>query len=384
LVTPAVNVESDLATFGPDLVFLANPALLGLVGLRHARALDLPVVASYHTDIPYYTEQYGLGLLREPAWAYFRWLHNQADLNLCPSRFTKRQLLAQGFERVQVWPRGVDHDRFHPGHRSQHWRERLSGGHPGTPLLLYVGRLAPEKRVDWLRPVLDALPEARLAIVGDGPSRAELEERFAGTPTVFTGYLRGEDLSHAYASADVFCFPSDSETFGNVVLEAMASGLPVITPNAGGQVDHVRHDEHGFIFPSEDRQALVKQVTRLIDDPRLARQMGARARAYARTQTWDAILGKLFENVQGVLDGDHWSGARPGTVPHRSAPLWMAGLGEPTPGANRDLATLPERRWSRQNPGGTAWTRLLAFLNQNTEGDSKHNAYGTTPHSRHE
>jgi glycosyltransferase involved in cell wall biosynthesis len=114
LVTPAMNVEGDLAAFSPDVVFLANPALLGLVGLRHARALDLPVVASYHTDIPYYTERYGLGLLREPGWAYLRWLHNQADLNFCPSRFTERQLLAQGFERVKVWSRGVDSDSRSP------------------------------------------------------------------------------------------------------------------------------------------------------------------------------------------------------------------------------------------------------------------------------
>ena len=367
LVTPGANVEREVAEFEPDLVLLINPALLGVVGLRHARALNLPVVASYHTDIPYYTEKYGLGLLREPAWAYFRWLHNQADLNLCPSHFTQCQLLAQGFERVKVWRRGVDHDRFSAQHRSQAWRERLSDGHPESPLLIYVGRLALEKRVDWLRPVLDALPDARLAIVGDGPSRAELEELFAGTPTVFTGFLQGQDLSHAYASADIFAFPSASETFGNVVLEAMASGLPVIAPRSGGQVDHVRHDENGFLFPENDGEALVKMTLRLVSDLPRARQMGKNALAYARTQTWEAILGKLFKDLESVLDDDRPSGDRPGATPHRDLSDLAARLGwfDANPGRNRPA--IGELRWPRRDASQTAWGWLRDMLNQSIE-----------------
>lgn len=302
LVPPLVDVERELAAFEPDLVHLVNPASLGWAGLRHARSLDLPVAASYHTDIPGYAERYGLSLLRDPLWAYFRWIHNQADMNFAPSPFTHRQLELQGFERVRIWARGVDTERFHPRHRSAAWRRRLTGGDPEAPLLLYVGRLATEKRVDWLRPVLDALPETHLAIVGDGPVRLELEERFSGTPTIFTGYLEGDDLAQAYASADVFVFPSANETFGNVVLEAMASGLPVIASRAGGPVDHVADGENGFLLDPEGLDQWIRQIEHLISDLNRARRLGAGARAYAMTQSWEAIFDQLLSDYAELLE----------------------------------------------------------------------------------
>ena len=317
LVPPGANVERELTEFEPDLVFLINPALLGLVGLRHARTLDLPVVAAYCTDMPYYTEKYGLGLFKDPVVAYFRWVHNQADLNLCPSNFTRQQLEAWGFERLKIWRRGVDSERFSPKYRSREWRERLSGGAPDAPLLLYVGRLGIEKRIGMLRPALDAVPEARLAIVGDGPNREELKTLFAGTHTVFTGFLRGEDLSHAYASGDVFCFPSASETFGNVVLEAMASGLPVIVSRSGGQVDHVRQGDNGLLFPTEDQGALVDAVQRLATDLDYARQLGAKALEYARTQTWEIILDTLLYDLHNSLTAFKRAKEHPEDAPQR-------------------------------------------------------------------
>jgi glycosyltransferase involved in cell wall biosynthesis len=317
LVPPGLSVESDLTEFGPDLMLLINPALLGLVGLRHARDLDLPVVAAYCTDMPYYTEKYGLGLFKDPVVAYFRWIHNQADLNLCPSNFTRQQLEAWGFERLKLWRRGVDSERFNPRYRRHEWRERLSGGAPDAPLLLYVGRLGIEKRIEMLRPALDILPEARLAIVGDGPNRQELENVFAGTHTTFTGFLRGEDLSHAYASGDVFCFPSASETFGNVVLEAMASGLPVVVARSGGQVDHVRQGVNGLLFPTEDQEALVQAVHRLATDLPYAQELGANALAYARTQTWEIILDTLLSDLHIVLTEYRHAREHPENAPNR-------------------------------------------------------------------
>ncbi len=294
LVPPIFNVERELRSFAPDLVHVVNPALLGWAGLRHARSLGLPTSASYHTDLPGYTSTYGVGLLREPAWAYFRWLHNQADLNFAPSPFTRCQLEAHGFERVKVWSHGVDTERFTPRMRSQMWRVRLTDGNPKAPLLLYVGRLAPEKRLEWLRPLLEALPGGRLAIVGDGPQRKELELRFAGTPTVFTGYLAGDSLACAYATADLFVFPSDSETFGNVVLEAMASGVPVVAAAAGGPVDLVQPGVNGYLFAPNDPQAMLSEVSRCLKTPVLLRRLGEGARAYAETQRWDAVNENLI------------------------------------------------------------------------------------------
>jgi hypothetical protein len=169
-------------------------------------------------------------------------------------------------------------------------------------LLLYVGRLAREKRIHWLRPVLRAVPQARLAIVGNGPERGELEALFRDTPTVFTGHLEGEDLSRAYAAGDVFVFPSASETFGNVVLEAMASGLPAIVPSYGGPVDHVHDGENGFVFDTDSLGDLIALARWLVEDRDYARELGAGALAYARTQTWEATLDALLEHYRETIE----------------------------------------------------------------------------------
>jgi glycosyltransferase involved in cell wall biosynthesis len=305
LVPPIINVTRELAAFHPDLVLLIDPVVLGVAGLRHARALDVPIVASYHTDLPGYGEYYGLGYLSSPMWIYLRWLHNQADLSLCPSFFTRTELWAHGFKRVKIWSRGVDTEGFHPRHRDNAWRQKLSGGNPEAPLLIYVGRLATEKRVAWLRPVLEALPEARLAIVGDGPIRTDLEECFADTPTVFTGYLCGDDLAYAYASADLFCFPSATETFGNVILEAMASGLPVVVPRSGGPASIVRDGKNGFLTRPDDLVDFVSAVERLTSDRALARQFARDARAHAKTHSWEVTLDTLLDDLRSLVKITH-------------------------------------------------------------------------------
>ncbi|MCK6625651.1 MAG: glycosyltransferase family 1 protein [Anaerolineae bacterium] len=302
LVPPHVDISRRLAAFQPDLIHVLNPFSLGVVGLNQARALQVPVVASYHTDIPGFAVRWGLGLFREPLWAYLRWLHNQADLNLCPSRTTQIELEAQGIQRTRIWSRGIDTSRFNPTHRSQAWRLRLSGGQPESPLLLYVGRLSPEKRVDWLRPVLTALPQVRLAIVGDGPARPELERLFAETPTVFTGYLQGDELARAYAAADMFVFPAANETLGNVVLEAMASGLPVVAARAGGVLDHVVEGETGLLFEPESQEALIAAVSRLLADEKYARQLGSSGRARVQPQSWAAVLDGLLADYTALIE----------------------------------------------------------------------------------
>jgi glycosyltransferase involved in cell wall biosynthesis len=302
LAPPGTNVSAHLAEFHPDLVHVVNPVSLGVAGLLQARRLGLPVVASYQTDIPGFAARWGFGVLSEPLWSYLRWIHNQANLTLCPSRITQLELAARGFERLAIWSRGVDKQRFHPQRRSEEWRQRLSGGDTQAPLLLFVGRLAREKRIDWLRMVLDKLPGTHLAIVGDGPVRPELEHLFAGAPVTFTGYLGGLDLAHAYASADAFVFPSANETFGNVVLEAMASGLPVIAARSGGPLDFVQHGETGLLFEPEDQRALVSAVRRVLSDHALAHQLGAAARAHAESRSWAAQFEGLLHAYQAVID----------------------------------------------------------------------------------
>ena len=187
LTVPWVKIGDRLQAFAPDLIHLLNPFALGLAALRQSRPLELPTVASYHTDLPGYMARYGFPFLSRPTWAYLRWLHNQAAVNLCPSHTTREELENHGFRNLKVWSRGVDVERFHPRFYHDSMREWLTGGKPQAPLLLYVGRLAAEKRIDFLQPLFAALPEVRLAIVGDGPARRQLERQFTGNPVVFTG-----------------------------------------------------------------------------------------------------------------------------------------------------------------------------------------------------
>jgi glycosyltransferase involved in cell wall biosynthesis len=203
-----------------------------------------------------------------------------------------------------VWTRGVDTVQFHPARSTQAWRDRLTGGHPDAPLLLYVGRLAAEKRITWLRPVLDSFPEVRLALVGDGPQRPELEALFADTPTVFTGYLSGDDLADAYAASDLFVFPAANETFGNVVLEAMASGLPVVAAQAGGPLDTVRHEQNGLFFDPSSQRSLIDAVGSLLACPDDVQRLGRGARCTAEARSWDQVFEDLMADYSSVLGYD--------------------------------------------------------------------------------
>ncbi|HEY0127745.1 MAG TPA: glycosyltransferase family 1 protein, partial [Rubrobacteraceae bacterium] len=228
------GVGRALERFGPDLIHAVNPFILGPGGIYYARRLGVPLVASYHTNVAAYARYYNLELGFEAGRWWTKQLHNRAEINLCTSEASMNYLLREGVKRIRLWPQGVDARRFHPNKATEEWRERLSDGHPEDTLLLYVGRLAPEKGIERLEAILREVPGTRLAIVGDGPARGDLERDFKGTPAVFTGVLQGEDLASAYASADAFLFPSTTDTLGLAMLEALASGLPVIAARGGG------------------------------------------------------------------------------------------------------------------------------------------------------
>ncbi len=283
---------------------------LGIAGLREARALGVPAVASYHTDVPGLGARSGLGILGRPVWSYLQWVHDQADLTLCPSPTTKRQLDSRGFQRLTNWTHGVDSKRFSPAHRSPAWRDRLSNGTPDAPLLLYVGRLSAEKGLDRLTALTDELPAARVAIVGDGPSRASLERRFAGKPVVFAGHLTGQDLACAYASSDLFVVPGANETLASVVLEAMASGLPIVAPRTGGVLDLVVDGKNGLLFETDSSRSMVRRVRRLLIDLQLASEMARAARAMAEERSWARVLDRLLDDYWRLLGG-----GQPGTIP---------------------------------------------------------------------
>ena len=302
MATPAARVERKVLEFQPDVIHLVNPTLLGLAGLRVARKHSIPIVASYHTDMSGFARRWKMGALAEPIYRFYRIVHNRADLNLVPSEFTRQQIMAKGFKRVAVWPGGVDLDRFNPAKRSPVWRQTLSGGEPDKFIILIVSRLSPEKRVDMLLPIVQEIEGIRLAIVGDGPVRTSLESLYANTPTRFTGYLRGEDLACAYSTADLFVFTGAEETFGNVVVEAMASGLPVVAPASGGVVNLVEDGVSGLLYPPEDKRVLTSFVKQLVHDPERTRVMGRCGRTRAEGMGWEVTFDMLLDRYQKLVN----------------------------------------------------------------------------------
>lgn len=292
LALPNFAVGTYLEEFEPDLIHLFSPVLLSMSAALAGRQLGIPIIANYQTDLPGYADQYGYPLLNPPIREGLRLIHNLCHLTLAPSTATIRQLRAWGFHRVHRWGRGVNGQRFNPARRSAAWRERLLAGRPKDSLLvLYTGRLAREKRLDLLLDVA-RLPGVALTIIGDGALRKEIEAEFSGTATVFTGYLFGDDLAQAYASADVFAFTGTNETFGQVVLEAMASGLPVIVPDRGGVTDMALPGQTGLVC-SETPQAFAAAVRLLRDNPALRQRLAWGARQYAEARPWEAIMAQL-------------------------------------------------------------------------------------------
>jgi glycosyltransferase involved in cell wall biosynthesis len=283
---PVPKLRGALRGFAPDVVHAVNPFLLGAGAVHYAHRHRIPLVASYHANIAAYSQYYGLRALEPLGWRYVVWLHNRAELNLCTSAATIENLRARGVQRLALWPYGVETNRFSPRWAEREWRVRLSAGHPDRVILLCVGRLAKEKSLQRLLPVVRGLEGISLAIVGDGPVRHELERLFAGTPTKFLGLLSGEALSRAYASADVFLFPSDSETLGMVMLEAHAAGLPVVAADTPAARELVRDGSDGLRYDAQDPAALVCAVRRLVEDRQLRRALSAGARASVACATW--------------------------------------------------------------------------------------------------
>jgi glycosyltransferase involved in cell wall biosynthesis len=280
------GVGHALKRFCPDLIHAVNPFILGPGGIYYAGRLGVPLVASYHTNVAAYARYYNLELGSDAARWWTRQLHNRADINLCTSEATMSYLLEEGVKRVRLWPQGVDARRFHPGNASGEWRERLSGGHPEDWLLLYVGRLAPEKGIERLKTILHEVSGTRLAVVGDGPARGSLEREFSGAPAVFTGVLQGEDLAAAYASADAFLFPSTTDTLGLAMLEALASGLPVVAARSGPSSEIVLEGENGLLYEAGSRTSLVGTVGRLVSDDGFREALSRRARETAEGRDW--------------------------------------------------------------------------------------------------
>jgi len=295
---PGPGVSDELENFKPDLIHVVNPAVLGLGGIWLAKTNNIPLVASYHTHLPKYLEHYGMGMLEPLLWELLKAAHNQATLNLCTSTAMVQELSEKGIQNTALWQRGVDTEIFKPELRSEQMRTRLLGNFSDEgSLLIYVGRLSAEKQIERIKPVLEALPNTRLALVGDGPYRQQLEKIFQGTSTTFVGYLSGNELASAYASGDAFLFPSSTETLGLVLLEAMAAGCPVVGANKGGIPDIISDGENGCLYNPDGENdgalSLIEATKKLLGNEVERTAMRKSARSEAERWGWAAATKQL-------------------------------------------------------------------------------------------
>lgn len=278
----------------PDLVHIVTEGPLGWSALQAASALKLPVSSDFHTNFHAYSRLYGVGWLRKLIVAYLRTLHNRADCTMVPTLRLQSELQAMGFERLQVVARGVDTQRFHPAHRSADLRATW-GAAPQDLVVLSVGRVAAEKNLSLLIDAFEAMqqvhPQVKLVVVGDGPERAALQARCP--QAILTGARRDADLATHYASADVFLFPSLTETYGNVTPEAMASGLAVVAFDYAAAADLIRHGENGLLAPTGDAAAFVRRAIELAAVPALVDTLRHHARDTAQSLDWAVYVSQV-------------------------------------------------------------------------------------------
>lgn len=295
----------------PDVVHIATEGPLGWSALSAARRLGLPVVSEFRTNFHAYSAHYGFGVLRKWVLAYLRRFHNGCAVTMVPTSGLVRELQGFGFERLRVVARGVDSDRFHPVHRCSSLRIAWGAG-PDTPVVIHVGRLAPEKNLDLLvsgfQRMRSVRPDVRLVVVGDGPARGWLEERLPGV--VFAGRRVGHDLARHYASADLLMFPSLTETFGNVTLEAMASGLAVLAFDYGAAGEVVLPGIHGWTVPFGDGEAFLQVAAESLRNLEWVRRLGSQAREVAEGLSWGEIVRTVSAMYSGVVaPSRHWRGS---------------------------------------------------------------------------
>jgi len=280
----------------PDVLYIATEGPLGFSALRAARRLGIAVVSGFHTHLQQYSSQLGLGAMARLLTHYLRWFHNHTRTTLVPSVSQRVELQRRGFERLQLLSRGVDSQLFHPARRRPALRESWGLG-PDDIAVLYVGRLAPEKNLGLLKRTFEHLQAdcikrtLKLVIVGDGPQRALLQQQLP--EAMFCGALRGESLAEHYASADLFVFPSLTETFGNVVLEALASGLGVVAYDEAAAAQHIRHGHNGALAMPGDEAAFVEAASWLVDGGETLRRVRLNARQHASRQGWEAIIDQF-------------------------------------------------------------------------------------------
>lgn len=298
------RITSTLADFQPDLIHIMTEFNMGIAGLYYGKKLGIPTVSNYSTNFSQYTDYYKVNFLKQPLWNYMKWFHTQNDITLCPSISAQKLLHSQGIHNTRVFSRGIDFKNFNPLYKNDQLRERLGISNKVT--FLYVGRVSFEKDLDILSESYHSIYEkygdqVAMVITGDGPYMEKCKQMFPKN-TVFTGFKKGKELSEIYASCDIFVCPSSTETFGNVILEAMSSGLPVIGADAGGVGEIIQHGVTGLKFIQRDPKDLEKCMSNLIEDTAFRSHLKSNGRNFSVNRSWDKIFDGLIDIFHEVLE----------------------------------------------------------------------------------
>ena len=296
----ASYILSRLWTWQPDILHVVNATMLGLGAYIYHKKTGCPLINSIHTDYLNYLDHYRLKLLKPIMRCFIKFTCERSNLTLCTSNHMFKQLTHIKIKRTSLCQRGVDIHALHPQKFSFAIRKYLSQGEPHVPLMIYVGRLSKEKNLTSLRALLTEIPHCRLAFIGDGPERQQLEQDFRRTRTLFTGFLSSERLAEAYASADVLLLPSTSETLGLSCLEAMASGCPVVAANAGGIPELVQHGQSGYLFKPHVAEEMIEATKALLMQKNLRQAFSQTARKSAEVWDWQAATQQLVELYERV------------------------------------------------------------------------------------
>ncbi len=279
----------------------ATPGPVGLAALAISHILKIPINGTYHTQLPQYAEYLtGDEAVADLTWKYTLWYYDQMDFIYVPSKSTGDELIEKGIhpEKIRLFPRGIDIEFFHPRRQNGLLKAEFGIDEKSTKLL-YVGRVSTEKNLPMMvsafKNLLREKPDLHLVVVGEGPYLKEMRKALAGLPVTFTGYLKGERLASVYASCDLFVFPSTTDTFGNVILEAQASGLPVVVTDQGGPKENMIPAKTGFVVRGGDEKNLVQAISMLVDDPKLTKAMGAAARSYMENRSFEQAFLRTWE-----------------------------------------------------------------------------------------
>ncbi|KPU46294.1 GDP-mannose-dependent alpha-mannosyltransferase [Oxobacter pfennigii] len=298
------KIKERLDQFKPDLIHIVTPFSMGLKGLKYGKEADVPIIASYHTNFSLYLPYYNVKLIDNLLWKYTVWFHNQCLMNFCPSQDTMEDLINHDIKNVKIWGRGIDSNLFSSEKRSAKLRQDL--GISDRLAVLYVGRVSPEKDLDtFVKAALEInktkKDEVCFVITGEGPMLEELKTLNIDN-FIFTGYKRGVELSAIYASCDIFAFPSTTETYGNVILEAFASALPVVAPYISGLKENLLNNYNSLCCLPKNHEDMAESIMRLVKDDELRKHLSENAREYARDKTWDSIFSKLVSDFNEVID----------------------------------------------------------------------------------